>query len=479
MRRREFLSAASAGVAAGLLPTGLGGTPFAAAASASASASASTLTLTSAPRMADALCRNYMVNTKMYHAPTVYGHTDAVIELLTELGVRTVRERVTTGRSQGTKNQLYAMPRLARSGVRWHGTVAGLEDWPNAAQANKEVMDFLATSHAPQMDGDLTQLMHSFGGCNEIDGAVVNGKRDPEWAAHARMMQRALWEQAKDNAATRGIPVAGPSTRTDFDHQKAAMLGDLSGICELGNGHLYNKGKSPTGELDGHLNILQPCFPGVNSYIMTETGYNNSPQDDLGKTVPEFASAIYAVRGLCDFFRRDTVYGRFELLDDPDPIDYTSQASINRTADREGHFGLVAMTKDTVRESTPDTWRKKPEFHATRRLLGLLEDRGPAFRTDPFEVTVTGGEPDLQHLLLQKRDGRHYLLLWRDVNVCSLYPEAAAIAVEPARLTVKMQAARPIAIHAPNRQDAPLRTESARRAFRVNVRGDLKVVEIG
>jgi len=31
------------------------------------------------------------------------------------------------------------------------------------------------------------------------------------------------------------------------------------------------------------------------------------------------ALAVYAIRGVCNFFRRDTVYGRFELLDDPDP----------------------------------------------------------------------------------------------------------------------------------------------------------------
>ena len=52
---------------------------------------------------------------------------------------------------------------------------------------------------------------------------------------------------------------------------------------------------------------------------MTGTGYNNSPQDNLGRSIPEWALAVYAIRGVCNFFRRDTVYGRFELLDDPDP----------------------------------------------------------------------------------------------------------------------------------------------------------------
>ncbi|MEO8329550.1 MAG: hypothetical protein ABI586_06065, partial [Candidatus Nanopelagicales bacterium] len=104
-------------------------------------------------------------------------------------------------------------------------------------------------------------------------------------------------------------------------------------------------------------------------------------------------------------------YGRFELLDDPDPIDYSNQTTINQTAIRDAHFGLVAMTKGTVAQATPDTWRKKPEFYATKRLLHLLADPGPDFAAAPLNLTVTGGGPGLKTLLLQKRNGKHYLAL--------------------------------------------------------------------
>ncbi len=469
MKRRHFLSAMGAGAAATVLPVG----------SAAALSGQSVTKASLQPRMADAVCRNYMVNTKIFYATQVYKHTDAVVDLLTELGARSVRERVTTGTSLGTRAQLYAMPRLASRGVKWHATVGNLEDWRNATAVNKEAMQFLASRYAPLVDGDLTQLMHSFGGCNEIDGPGRDGKRDPEWAAHARMMQRALWEQSKAIAATRDVPVAGPSTRTDFDYRKAAQLGDLSQFSELGNGHLYNKGKSPTGEIDEHLQILQPVFPGISRYIMTETGYNNSPQTNQGRTVPEFASAIYAVRGICDFFKRNTIYGRFELLDDPNKIDYTSQNTINQTAVRDAHFGLVAMTKDTVAASTPDTWRKKPEFYATRNLLRLLADPGPDFTPEPYQVDLIGGGPDVHHLLLQKRNGKHYLVLWRDVDVCTIYPDGNPIEVAKTQVTVKIGTRRPIAVYAPNRQAEAMRTASPRSEFTISLRGDLKVVEIG
>lgn len=473
MRRRDFLSAAGLGAASAAVPLGLGGV-----AADAALQSADRLTSVRA-RRADAICDNYMINTKIFYAQAVYKHTDAVMDLLKELGVRVIRERVTTGSSLGTQNQLRAMPRLARRGIKWHGTVGNLSDWPEAQRANREVMDFLATRYAPRMDGDLSALMHSFGGCNEVEGPINNGQVDPDWPRHARKMQRALWEQAKSNPRTRNIAIAGPSTRTDFTSKKAAKLGDLSQWSDIGNAHLYNKGTSPTRGIDDHLKIMRPVFPGIKPYIFTETGYNNSPQDNRNRTVPEFASAIYAVRGIFDFFQRHAMYGRFELLDDPDRIDYSSQASINRTAEIQAHFGLVAMTKGSVRAATPDTWRKKPEFHAIKNLLRLLSDEGPRFRPDPLRMSISGGGRDLRRMLLQKRDGRHYLALWRDVQVSELYPDASRIRIDPDRVVVQLATARPIRIWAPSKSSQPLRRASARSRFSVDLGGHLTIVELG
>lgn len=471
MHRRKFLSAVGVGVASTLLPAPRGAAVI--------GRQAGALPLVQAAS-ADSLCESYLVNTKIFYASSVYGHTDAVIDLLRELGVRTVRERVTTGTSNGTRNQQYAMPLLAQAGVRWHGTVATLDDWSRADEANAEVMDQLVSYYRPRVGGDLSALMHSFGGCNEVDGSVVDGQSPTDWATYARTMQKALWTQAKGSSATWEIPVTGPSTRTDVTSARAAELGDLSAYCDrVGNAHMYNGGTSPSRHLDEHLDILRPVFPDATRWIFTETGYNNSPQDNTGRTVPEKASAMYVVRGICDFFKRNAIYGRFELLDDPDAIDYSSQLTINATADRQAHFGLVAMTKDTVEASTPDTWRKKPEFYATKSLLGLLSDPGASFRPDSLNLLIEGGGSDLQHLLLQKRNGRHYLLLWRDVKVCEPYPDASIIPVAPNTITVQLAQARPIAVYCPRRGDRPVATYSARRSLQVSLRGDLLILEIG
>src|SRR3712207_379242 len=88
----------------------------------------------------DDLCESYAINTKSFYATSVYQYADALFDLITDLGVRTVRERVTTGSSLGAQQQRAMLVRLAESGVRWHATVATLADWPRAAQATDDAL---------------------------------------------------------------------------------------------------------------------------------------------------------------------------------------------------------------------------------------------------------------------------------------------------------------------------------------------------
>src|SRR4051812_18141467 len=53
----------------------------------------------------DDLCENYAINIKSFYANSVYQYADALFDLITDLGVRTVRERVTTGSSLGAQQQ--------------------------------------------------------------------------------------------------------------------------------------------------------------------------------------------------------------------------------------------------------------------------------------------------------------------------------------------------------------------------------------
>jgi hypothetical protein len=232
--------------------------------------------------------------------------------------------------------------------------------------------------------------------------------------------------------------------------------------------------------IDSHLDLLANCFPDASTWFFTETGYSNSPQSNAGRTVPEAAAATYAIRGICDFFVRGCIYGRFELLDDPDSINYATQQTINQSADRQAHYGIVAMSEATIGAAKPDTWRKKPEFYATQRFLRLLSDPAPPWVPRLVDVVVRGGGEDLQHLLLQKRDGRHYLLLWRDVPVTTNYPDPRSLDVVASTLTVELlDAARPMALYSPRHSVEPFRQQAPRNAITFDVAGDLVVLEIG
>jgi hypothetical protein len=183
--------------------------------------------------------------------------------------------------------------------------------------------------------------------------------------------------------------------------------------------------------------------------LFTEAGYNNSLQTNASLSVPEWASNIYAPKAPCDFFKRRASYFRFELMDDPDPINFASQDTINTTADIEAHYGLVAMTTESasVQDNPPDTWRKKPEFYTMRRWIALLADRDPltfqpvAFTPAPLSYAVQG-ETSVQDLLVQKHDGHHFLIVWRDVDVFDPDPSVrldlrGTIAPEPVDITLE------------------------------------------
>lgn len=54
----------------------------------------------------------------------------------------------------------------------------------------------------------------------------------------------------------------------------------------------------------------------------------------------------------------------------------------------------------------------KPAYSALRNLLHLLSDPGPPFVGQELGFELAGDLSDLHHLLLQKRNGVFYLILW-------------------------------------------------------------------
>ena len=60
--------------------------------------------------------------------------------------------------------------------------------------------------------------------------------------------------------------------------------------------------------------------------------------------------------------------------------------------------------------------KPKLAYTAVSNLLELMEDPGPSFQTGGLSYTLSGAATDVHHLLLQKRDGAFYLVLWIEAS---------------------------------------------------------------
>lgn len=257
-------------------------------------------------------------------------------------------------------------------------------------------------------------------GPNEYD--IFHDDREKDWAGKLRSCQRSLCAGVKADPVLKSVPVIGPSVTT---HEAAAQVGDLSAVMDYGCGHFYRSTRY-LGSAGWGGNFAFPPYGGgaygSMSYNVaatrqmsgrkplwaTETGYST-----FGGGISEALQAKYLPRLFAEFYRlgiRKTF--AYELLD----------AGEDRNNDQL-NFGLV-------RYDLSD----KPAFVALKNLLGLLKDnqwdpagrRWKAARPRPGALAyrLTGDTANVRSLLLQKRDGDFYLLLWQEVADPTLAPES-------------------------------------------------------
>ncbi len=383
------------------------------------------------------------VNTKSFYGSTVYGYTDGLIGAVLDLHPAGVREAVATGSGRTTQARFLDALHAAGTGIGWHGTVANIRDAASFTEA--EVRTWARTSvraaliaaeqHAP--------MLRSFEPANEVDAV---GDCGPDWARNAAILTAEVRRQVDAHPTLSRVAVTAPSTRTDLTAARATALGDalaaegVAGLLDLGNPHTYYY-SSPGDKLAAMLTTITPISGSLPAFV-SEAGTRNNAYDaagawvggDLtndGMPVPEQASAIYGPRSTVEFYTQRATHCRFELLDDVDPVVSGGRA-------HGAHLGLIAMTRATVAEATPGTWRAKPEFAALRTLHATLYGDGtePTLRSSGITVTAPAG---VKYVLVKRGDGVRYLLLWRDVDVFAATRNAGGgtwIDVPPVDVTV-------------------------------------------
>lgn len=398
-------------------------------------------------RQAESLADAFGVVIHLNFQGDIYGNYHAVVAKMLELGARHARSRLVPRLS----NVRGGFTALAAGGCQISGTCQLFGD--RTQPTNRDLMNEVAGYYGGQASG----VFSSFEGVNEPNNNGV------PWVAETRARTIDLWQQAKSNPKTDNIPIIGPSLAdTTTLRQDYQALGDLTRYTDYGSIHMYPRGTSPSTLINTHVGYARASY-GSQPFICTEGGYNNAMNQNRLRPVPEGVAGKYAPRHLLEHFIRGNRFFRYELLDDVDPSKSVW----------ESNFGLVGVgSKD------PSTWTNKLAFTAMKNMLDLIGDRGRPFTPTGLALKITGGSRDLRSVLLQKRNGKHYLCLWRDISVYDPnHRQYERIA--PQHITVTLQKAAPASVFKPTRQAAPVATYASTTSVTLPLRGTVKIIRVG
>ncbi|NEZ67644.1 hypothetical protein D0962_33620 [Leptolyngbyaceae cyanobacterium CCMR0082] len=267
-----------------------------------------------------------------------------------------------------------------------------------------------------------------------------------------RLFQSELFNAVKQDPATARLDVLSPTVAL---WHNATSLGEV--VCDYGAMHSYPGGQPPTAGLDWHWipSTRQICPD--KPLIATETGWHNAVAAESGQPgISEAAAGKYVPRLWLEYFNRDIqrVYIN-EFIDKW------------QTADKEGNFGILRQN------GTP-----KPAFTALKNLIALLRDGEGAFSPGALSYTMVGATTNVHHTLLQKRDGRFYLILWQEVPSFDV-SNKRDISVPTQAVTVRLTTAiRSASLYQPLRStDATARYNNP-RSLVLNVADEPLVVEL-
>jgi hypothetical protein len=388
---------------------------------------------TLSPREADSLVDSMGINVHLSRKKDAYANYDQVKSALLDLGIRHIRDGIVP-----PAPYLYdRLNDLARSGIDSNLIMGS----PTGPQTMGELLG--------DLKANLLSSATSVEGANELD----NGGKDANWAADDRTWQQQLWQGVKQDPALSHLSVIGPSLVRGISR---SQLGDLSAYIDAGNMHNYPGGQPPERGI-GHELQLDAAVSSQKPIASTETGYLTRLNTVTGnKPVPDQVQAVYMPRIVADDYLHGTPRTYlYELFDESSAKD-----------SGPGGFGIITQT-----------YAPKPAFTSLKNLIALLADPGPQFAPTSLQYSVSGGGNNLEQVLLQKRDGSYWLLLWQAVSIWDANNQTnVSVGAVPATVTVNtpMKAAtlyRPLVGTTPSAPTDP-------RSIQVPVQPDITIVRL-
>lgn len=317
------------------------------------------------------------LQTHISYVDTPYGKWPQVMAELVRLGVHHIRDALPL-----TPTFLKNHQELAAAGIRC--TCGFAIDKP--ISADEIVQAARAASDVEALEAP-----------NECDAGSNCGGGGKTGIGHAVAFLPVLASAARVLA----VPVIGPSFTTAEAYD---ATGPISRWVEFNNLHVYFGGRNPgtegwgAGDAKGHrygsvdwwIDQSQVNAPGV-PIVITETGYESFDRPVRPGTIPFDVESSYLLRTLLlawsHGIHRTFVY---ELLDEfPD-----------------SGYGLLRHDLS-----------EKPAFTALRNFLASIRDPSQPGASGSLGFSIAGGDPSLDHVLLQRSDGSFDLIFWMERSI--------------------------------------------------------------
>lgn len=395
-------------------------------------------------KSADAFVNSIGVNTHLRFLDTAYGDKYSLVsKKLEALGVRNVRDGAFISSNADINNLIYGRYReLAKIGIRFDLIV----------DPRKEGLGTVDSAKIARIADMAGPSLRTFEGPNEY-----NLSGNANWAENLTTYQKTLYEAVKNNASTSNTLVVGPSLGRPYPDKKP----DLSAYVDYANMHSYPGGRIPSDwGLDNYVTPAARAVGGTKPLMATETGYHTATNwDGPHPGVSDKAMGKYTPRLALEYFNRNiiTTYN-YEFID---------QKSDPEGLDREKNFGLLR-----------NDGTEKPAYKSLKNLIDLLEDPGPEFKTGSLDYSLSGDLKDVHRTLLQKRNGKFYLVLWQETSSYDLSTKRD-VSSPNRKVTLTLNRPTSAAVtYLPNASTSPVSRYAAPRELALSVPDHPLVVEI-
>ncbi len=351
------------------------------ASSGSLSPAHTAVTITSPPTAgeqavsSEALADSVGMNLHLSYAATLYGtNFPLILSSLQDLRIHHVRDGLIDF-GDGTNEYYTKYQQLAAQGIH--------ADYITSVGQSEALMK----AYPARVAG-----MEALEGPNEYDASG-----DPNWAAKLQAFLPLLSDAVHGSNPMTGVALIGPSLVNQSWYSGTGnsyvQLGTVRGMFDAGNLHNYPGGRNPGtagwtpqgyGSISFAIAAARQSWPKT-PLITTETGYWDD--SSMNESIPDATIARYAPRLILEqYLQAITRTYLYELVD--------NQFS-------GGSYGLLHA------DGTP-----KPAYTALQQFMHLIADPGPAYAAQKLPWLLTGGNPDLHHLVLEKRDGTFLIALW-------------------------------------------------------------------